>query len=80
MANALNSTGNPSGEVIGFSGTKDNNLLLPLHVKQSTIPMLMKWQRPMANCSSSSFALRFSITAFWKPVHIARRLRAQARC
>jgi hypothetical protein len=35
VANAFNLTDNPSGEVIGFSGTKDNSLLLPLHVKPS---------------------------------------------
>jgi hypothetical protein len=35
VANAFNLTDNRSGEVIGFSGTKDNSLLLPLHVKPS---------------------------------------------
>ena len=34
VANAFNLTDIPSGKVIGFSGTKDNNLLLPLHVQQ----------------------------------------------
>ena len=34
VANAFNLTDNPTGAVIGFSGTKDTHLLLPLHVKQ----------------------------------------------
>ena len=36
VANAFNLTDNPKGHVIGFSGTKDNHLLLPLHVSQCT--------------------------------------------
>jgi hypothetical protein len=40
VSNAFNLTDkhNPKGKVIGFSGTKDNSLLLPLHVKQSKSP------------------------------------------
>ena len=36
VANPFNLTDNPTGAVIGFSGTKDNHLLLPLHVSQRT--------------------------------------------
>ena len=36
VANAFNLTDNPGGDVVGFSGTKDNHLLLPLHVTQRT--------------------------------------------
>ena len=38
VSNAFNLTDNPSGKVIGFSGTKDNNLLLPLHVQHLKSP------------------------------------------
>ncbi|KAJ8606838.1 hypothetical protein CTAYLR_009177 [Chrysophaeum taylorii] len=34
MANAWDLSDNPSNRVIGFSGTSDNKLLLPCHVKQ----------------------------------------------
>ena len=34
VANAFNLTDNATGALIGFSGTKDNHLLLPLHVTQ----------------------------------------------
>ena len=38
VSNAFNLTDNPSGKVIGFSGTKDNDLLLPLHVQHLKSP------------------------------------------
>jgi hypothetical protein len=38
VANAFNLTDNKNGNVVGFSGTKDNHLLLPLHVKQQLTP------------------------------------------
>ena len=36
VTNAWNLTDNAHGAVIGFSGTQDNNLLLPLHVHQDS--------------------------------------------
>ena len=36
VTNAWNLTDNKTADVIGFSGTKDNRLLLPLHVTQET--------------------------------------------
>ena len=36
VTNAWNLTNNKTADVIGFSGTKDNRLLLPLHVTQQT--------------------------------------------
>ena len=38
VANAFNLTDNKNGNVVGFSGTKDNHLLLPLHVKHELTP------------------------------------------
>ena len=36
VANAFNLTDNPKGDIMGFSGTKDNHLLLPFGVSQRT--------------------------------------------